>query len=107
MLAKIALAALAATAALAAPAAAAPDAELFATNNTSVITDPADPRLDVRLERFAQRVERIVERGGGTPRGSRLLDGVFFSEDIGFTTFERSRSFDVDRVDTDELREIA
>ncbi len=107
MLAKIALAALAATAALAAPAAAAPDAELFATNNTSVITDPADPRLDVRLERFAQRVERIIERGGGTPRGSRLLDGVFFSEDIGFTTFERSRSFDVDRVDTDELREIA
>ena len=53
----------------------------------------------MRLEGFADRVERIVERGGGTPRGSRLLDGVFFSADIGFTTFERSRSFDVDRVE--------
>src|SRR5918997_1023093 len=107
MLAKTVLAALAAGAALAAPAAAAPDAEIFASNNTSVIFDPADPRLDVELEGFADRVERIVERGGGVPRGSRLLDGVFFSEDFGFTTFERSRGFDVDRVGTGELHDIA
>ena len=30
--------------AIAAPAASAHDAEIFATNNTAVITDPADPR---------------------------------------------------------------
>ena len=28
------------------------------------------------------------------PRGSELLDGVFFSSDSGSTTFERSRRFD-------------
>jgi hypothetical protein len=98
--------------AIAAPAAAAngggpPDAEVFATNNTAVITDPADPRLDDELEEFARDVERIVEHGGGGARGSELLDGVFFSSDHGTTTFERSRRFDVDRVDDDELHTIA
>ena len=84
-----------------------PDAEIFATNNTAVITDPDDPRLDDRLGRFARVVTRIVREGGGAPRGSELLDGVFFSSDSGTTTFERSRRFDVDRVDDDELQEIA
>jgi hypothetical protein len=32
---------------------------------------------------------------------------VFFSDDIGGTTFERSREFDVDRVSDDELHDIA
>ena len=45
--------------------------------------------------------------GGAAPRGSQLLDGVFFSSDFGTTTFERSRRFDVDRVDPAELQEIA
>jgi hypothetical protein len=53
-----------------------PDAEIFATNNTAVITDPADPRLSDPLRAFERKVERIVERGGGVPRGSQLLDGV-------------------------------
>src|SRR5918999_1309601 len=92
-----------ATVALAAPASAAahdrlPDAEIFATNNTAVITDPADPRLRDKLTGFARETERIVERGGGSPRGSQLLDGVFFSSDLGTTTFERSRRFDADDV---------
>ena len=74
--------------ALAAPSAAAahgggghrlPDAEIFATNNTAVISDPDDPRLRVPLIGFARAVERIVWQGGGIPRGSQLLDGVFFS----------------------------
>ena len=60
-----------------------PDAEIFASNNTAVITDPADPRLDDDLKPFARTVERLVREGGGTPRGSRLLDGVFFSGDLG------------------------
>ncbi len=105
-----------ALAALAAPAAAAagpeqprglPDAELFATNNTAVITDPEDPRLDDRLTRFAREVRRIVRAGGGVPRRSTLLDGVFFSSDLGTTTFERSRDFDVDSVTPEELAAIA
>ena len=106
---RLLLAALAALA-IGAPATAAasePDAELFATNNTALITDPDDPRLDDDLKGFARTVERIIDRGGGEPRGSQLLDGVFFSSDLGGTTFERSRGFDVDRVDDRELREIA
>jgi hypothetical protein len=92
--------------AVAAPAAAAhqPDAEIFATDNTAVITDPDDPRLDDRLKEFARRVERIIDHGGGRPRGSELLDGVFFGDEL---TFERSRRFDVDRVSDDELHDIA
>jgi hypothetical protein len=98
--------------AVGAPAAAAhdgapPDAEIFATNNTAVITDPADPRLRDPLKEFAREVERIIDDGGGDPRGSQLLDGVFFSSEQGTTTFERSRGFDVDDVADDELHTIA
>jgi hypothetical protein len=84
-----------------------PDAQIFATNNTAVITDPADPRLSDPLNGFARDVERIIAKGGGSPRGSQLLDGVFFSSDLGTTTFERSREFDVDHVADDELHAIA
>src|SRR5688500_16089880 len=91
--------------ALAAPAASASDAQIFATNNTAVITDPADPRLKDNLKEFARQVERIIDDGGGDPRGSELLDGVFASGTT--TTFERSRAFDVDRVSDDELHTIA
>ena len=91
--------------AFAAPAASASDAEIFATNNTAVITDPGDPRLKDNLKDFARQVERIIDDGGGEARGSELLDGVFSSD--GVTTFERSREFDVDRVSADELHTIA
>jgi hypothetical protein len=84
-----------------------PDAEIFATNNTAVISDPDDPRLRIPLIGFAHAVERIVWQGGGLPRGSQLLDGVFYSSDLGTTTFERSREFDVDGVTDDELHAIA
>jgi hypothetical protein len=84
-----------------------PDAEVLATNNTAVITDPADPRLDDELRGFERKVERIIRHGGGDPEGSQLLDGVFFSSELGTTTFERSRDFDVDDVTPNELREIA
>jgi hypothetical protein len=84
-----------------------PDAELFATNNTAVITDPADPRLDARLVRFDASVKAIIRNGGGAPRASRLLDGVFFSSELGTTTFERSRDFDLDGVTRRELHTIA
>jgi hypothetical protein len=84
-----------------------PDAEIFATNNTAVITDPGDPRLDKRLVRFDRQVKRIIDTYGGRARGSQLLDGVFFSDALGTTTFERSREFDVDGVSRRELRNIA
>lgn len=84
-----------------------PDAEIFATNNTAVITDPADPRLHDRLRGFGHRVERMIEDGGGESEGSRLLDGVFFSFELQTTTFERSRDFDVDDVTPNELHDIA
>jgi RTX calcium-binding nonapeptide repeat (4 copies) len=92
--------------AVAAPSAAAhsSDAEIFATDNTAVITDPDDPRLDDRLHGFAHRVTRIIDDGGGRPRGSQLLDGVFFGDEL---TFERSRRFDVDNVSDAELHGIA
>jgi hypothetical protein len=84
-----------------------PDAEIFASSTTAVITDPADPRLDEKLVAFKRAVDRIVRRGGGKPRGSQLLDGVFFSSLLGVTTLERSRDFDIDDVSRGELREIA
>jgi hypothetical protein len=90
-----------------AAAARVPDAEVFAASATEVITDPADPRLDVRLVGFRQQVARIIRRGGGRPVGSELLDGVFFSSILGFTTFQRSREFDVESVTRRELRAIA
>jgi Ca2+-binding RTX toxin-like protein len=116
---RAALVALAALA-IAAPAAAAhadaprgahnparPTAQIFATNNTRVITDPDDRQLHDPLTEFARQVERIVEQGGGRPSGSQILDGVFFDDRQGTTTFERSREFAVDRVADDELHTIA
>jgi hypothetical protein len=89
--------------ALAAPSAHA--SEIFATNNTAVITDPADPRLKDPLIGFERQVDALIAQGGGKPRGSELLDGVFASDEG--TTFERSRRFDVTRVDDQELHTIA
>jgi hypothetical protein len=83
-----------------------PDAEILATNNTRVITDPADPALSDRLRGFAREVRGIIREGGAEPGRSRLLDGVFFSSELGTTTFERSRGFDVEDVSARELRNI-
>jgi hypothetical protein len=107
---KLVVALAAAFVAAPAPAAGAaqlPDAEIFAANTTEIITDPDDPRLDARLVGFKRTVKGIVNRRGGKLRGSTLLDGVFFSSILGFTTFQRSREFDVDRVTRRELRDIA
>jgi hypothetical protein len=61
--------------AVAAPAAAAHDAEIFATDNTSIITDPKDPRLKDRLEDFARgraRIEHAKLLITGTPEDDTL-----------------------------------
>jgi hypothetical protein len=46
-----------------------PDAEILVTDNTAVITDPADPRLDDELRGFERKVERIIRRRRRSPRG--------------------------------------
>ncbi|MBX7555393.1 hypothetical protein K1Y78_47775 [Streptomyces sp. tea 10] len=84
-----------------------PAGEVFATNNTAIITDPADPRLRTRLTRFDHEVRGIIHAHGGRPGASTLLDGVFWSGDLKQATYERSREFDVNRVGRDGLHHIA
>lgn len=82
-------------------------AEVFATDNTAIITDPDDPRLDTRLTRFGHEVRAIILAHGARPGASELLDGVFWSTDLKQATYERSREFDVNRVGRDGLHHIA
>lgn len=84
-----------------------PEAEIFATDNTAVITDPGDPRLNTRLNRFACDVRATIRAQGADPEASTLLDGVFWSSDLQSATYERSREFDVDDVTSAQLRDIA
>ncbi|UQW99563.1 hypothetical protein [Streptomyces sp. RerS4] len=84
-----------------------PTAEIFATDNTEIITDPADPRLDTKLRHFDREVRGVIRAHGARPGPSTLLDGVFWSSRLGQATYERSREFDVARVDRDGLHHIA
>ncbi|MER6215463.1 hypothetical protein ACWC5F_20680 [Streptomyces sp. NPDC001272] len=84
-----------------------PAGEVFATDNTDIITEPDDPRLTTRLARFDVEVRGIITANGARPERSTLLDGVFWSTDLKRTTYERSRAFDVNRVDRDGLHHIA
>lgn len=84
-----------------------PQAEMFATNNTSTIADPADPRLQDRLEPFASQVDGTILANTALPVGSELMDGVFWSDDLQQLTFESSRDFRIACVDDDELTRIA
>ncbi|MER7687360.1 hypothetical protein [Streptomyces sp. NPDC097610] len=84
-----------------------PTAEVFATDNTAIITDPADSRLHTRLTRFDHEVREIIHANGARPGSSTLLDGVFWSGDLKKATYERSREFDVDQVGRDGLHHIA
>ncbi|MGW6403993.1 hypothetical protein [Streptomyces sp. NPDC055134] len=84
-----------------------PTAELFATDNTAVITDPGDPRLHTRLTHFDHEVREIIRANGATPVASKLLKGVFWSGDLKQATYERSREFDINRVGRDGLHHIA
>ncbi|MFE9424947.1 hypothetical protein ACFYNO_18455 [Kitasatospora sp. NPDC006697] len=104
----LALGALGTGTARAAPAApSCPTGQLFATGNTAIITDPADPRLRTRLTRFEHEVRAIIAANGARPGGSTLLDGVFWSADLKQATYERSREFDVNRVSRDGLHHLA
>ncbi|MER5927593.1 hypothetical protein [Streptomyces mirabilis] len=84
-----------------------PTAEIFATDNTAIITDPADSRLNTRLTLFDQEVRKIIHAHGARSGSSTLLDGVFWSGDLRKATYERSREFDVNQVGRDGLHHIA
>ncbi|PKV89282.1 hypothetical protein [Streptomyces sp. TLI_146] len=82
-------------------------AEIFATDNTATITDPADPRLKARLVRFDHEVREVIRTQGAKAGRSTLLDGVFWSSDLKQATYERSREFDVNHVSAAGLHHIA
>ncbi|MFB7744075.1 hypothetical protein ACFXPM_14265 [Streptomyces sp. NPDC059095] len=84
-----------------------PSGEIYATNNTAIITDPADPRLRTRLDRFDREVRGIIHANGARPGASKLLNGVFWSGELKRATYERSREFDVTRVGRGGLHHIA
>src|SRR6476620_7637981 len=84
-----------------------PKAEMFATNNTETIADPADPRLQDRLEPFASHVDTTILANAALPVGSGQVHGVFWSEDLQQLTFESSHQFHLACVDEGELTRIA
>ncbi|OBA75966.1 hypothetical protein A5641_23390 [Mycobacterium sp. 1554424.7] len=84
-----------------------PQAELYATDNTAIIGDPTDPRLEDRLQLFEFQVDATVLGNGGLPAGSTLLDGVFWSSELQRATYERSRDFHLQCVGDLELHAIA
>ena len=84
-----------------------PTAELFATTNTAVISDPADPRLRDTLSGMTTDVDATVVRNTALPLDSTLTNGVFWSDDRHETTYEPSRVFRVACTDDTELHDIA
>lgn len=84
-----------------------PQAELFATDNTAVISDSDDPRLQNRLELFELQVDTTILANAAMATGSTLVDGVFWSAKTDQTTYERSRDFHLSCVDEFQLHHIA
>jgi hypothetical protein len=82
-------------------------AELFATDNTVVITDPADPRLRDRLELFELQANATIVQDGASSAGSTLVDGIFWSDELKATTYERSRDFHLPCIDELQLHTLA
>ncbi|WP_405783575.1 hypothetical protein [Streptomyces sp. NBC_00859] len=84
-----------------------PAAEIFATDNTAIITDPDDSRLTRHLTRFDHEVHGIIRSNGATSGVSSLLDGVFWSAGRQQVTYERSRAFDVRNISRGGLHHVA
>ncbi|MFD6195125.1 hypothetical protein ACFWE3_00320 [Mycobacteriaceae bacterium NPDC060252] len=83
-----------------------PQAELFATNNTAIITDPADGRLRDPLDDFSLQVSAMTVQNLVLPVRSTPVDGVYWSQDNNRMTYERSRAFELACVDRDDLQRI-
>jgi hypothetical protein len=84
-----------------------PRAELFASSNTALMSNPDDPRLQDRLELFELEVDATVLAYGAVPTGSTLVDGISWSAPQRQVTYERSRDFHLSCVDAFELHRIA
>ena len=82
-------------------------AELFATNNTATITDPAASQLQDGLALFEIQADVTITQNGAAVSGSTLLDGVFWSNDLQQSTYERSREFHVCVADESTLHIVA
>lgn len=66
-------------------------AELFATDNTAVVTDPDAPRDGLQL--FEIQASLTIAQNGAAVTGSTLLDGVSWSPRLQRVTYERARQF--------------
>jgi hypothetical protein len=73
------------------PAPACRPAELFATDNTAIVTDP--DQLQDGLELFEIQADVTITQNGAAVTGSALLDGAYWSNELNQTTYERSREF--------------
>ena len=66
-------------------------AELFATDNTAVITDLDSITDD--LQHFEAQADLTIAHAGATVTGSTLLDAVSWSTELQRPAYERSREF--------------
>src|ERR1700742_3699504 len=82
-------------------------AELFATDNTAVITDPASGALQDGLALFEVQADVTIAQNGPTVTGSTLFDGVYWSNTLHQSTFERSREFHLCSADQTTLHTAA
>src|ERR1700729_1888192 len=73
------------------PAPACRPAELFATDNTAIVTDPDQPQDGPGL--FEIQADLTIIQNGATVTGSTLLDGAYWSNELHQITYERSREF--------------
>lgn len=81
-------------------------AELFATDNTRVITGPdseAAGQLRDDLEPFERQAVATIAQTGAEVTGSTLVDGVFWSATLQQIAYERARQFHLCVVDEPTL----
>jgi hypothetical protein len=80
-------------------------AELFATDNTDVITDVG--QMHDQLQLFELQADVTIALTGTEVAGSTLVDGVFWSDELQQSTFERAREFHLCTANEPTLRTIA
>jgi hypothetical protein len=68
-------------------------AELFASDNTAVITETGAGQSRDGLELFEIQADVTIAQHGAAATGSTLLDGVLWSKELQRITSERSREF--------------
>jgi hypothetical protein len=80
-------------------------AELFATDDTAVITDIS--QLHDELQLFEIQADVTIALNGAAVTGSTLVDGVFWSDKLQQSTYERSREFHLCSADEPTLHTVA